>query len=42
MRQAGNTIQYRSTKRGDSMDKGRRGEMMEAYTSADTRMATGL
>jgi hypothetical protein len=43
MSQDGNDTQYRETKRGDSMDKGRRGKMMEVYTLGDTtRMASGL
>ena len=39
---AANTIPFRSTKRGDSMEKGKRGEMMEAFTLVATTTATEL
>jgi hypothetical protein len=42
MSQDGNDGQYRKTKRGDPMDKGRCGIQMEVYTLGDTRMATRL
>jgi hypothetical protein len=42
MSQDGNAIQYRQTKMGDSMDKGRSGIMMEVYSSGDTSITGGL
>jgi hypothetical protein len=42
MSEDGKTTQDRKTKRGEPMDKGRCGEVMELYTLGDTRMAAGL
>ncbi len=42
MSKDGNGIQDRETKRGESMDKGRYGMMMEVYSSGDSRITGGL
>ena len=42
MSKDGNSIQDRETKRGDTMDKGRDGMMMEVYSSGDTSITGGL
>jgi hypothetical protein len=43
MSEDGNDTQYRETKRGETMDKGRVGILkVEVYTLGDTRMANGL